>query len=78
MPGRASRPCCSAYSPLAGLALAWASTRVVRGLLFETEPLDPWTLTAAAVLLVAAALVVTWLPARRAMRVDPIAVLRAE
>jgi putative ABC transport system permease protein len=63
---------------LAGLALAWATTRVLTGMLFETEPLDPWTLTAAAVLLVAAALLATWLPARRAMRVDPIEVLRAE
>jgi putative ABC transport system permease protein len=62
----------------AGLALAWASTRVLRGMLFETEPLDPWALAAAAVLLEAAALVAIWLPARRAMRVDPIEVLRAE
>ena len=63
---------------LAGLAMAWATTRVLEGMLFETEPLDPWTLTAAALLLVAAAVLATWLPARRAMRVDPIAVLRAE
>ena len=63
---------------LAGLAIAGASTRVLKGMLFETEPLEPWTLAAAAVLLVAAALLASWLPARRAMRVDPIEVLRAE
>jgi predicted permease len=60
-----------------GLALAFAATRVLRGLLFETEPLDPLSLGTAAVVLIGAALVATWLPARRATRVDPIEVLRA-
>jgi putative ABC transport system permease protein len=63
---------------IAGLALAFAATRVLRGLLFETEPLDPLSLGAAALALVGVALVATWLPARRAMRVDPIEVLRAQ
>jgi len=61
-----------------GLALAAATTRVLRGQLFETAPLDPATLLAAAAALVAAAGVATWLPARRATQVDPIDVLRAE
>jgi ABC-type lipoprotein release transport system permease subunit len=51
---------------------------VLRGLLFETTPLDPPTLLAAAAVLVGAALLATWLPARRATRVDPVEVLRAE
>ena len=62
---------------VAGLALALASTRVLRGLLFETNPLDPVSLGAAAIALVAAATAATWLPARRATRVNPIEVLRA-
>jgi predicted permease len=62
----------------AGLALAFAATRVLRGLLFQTEPLDPVSLGAAALVLVAAALVATWLPACRATRVDPIEALRAQ
>jgi predicted permease len=61
-----------------GLALALAATRVLRGLLFETEPLDPAVLGTAVLVLVAAALGATWLPARRAMRVDPIEALRAQ
>jgi predicted permease len=63
---------------IAGLVLAFAATRVLRGLLFETEPLDPVSLGTAALALVGAAVVATWLPARRAMRVDPIEVLRAQ
>ncbi len=63
---------------IAGLVLAFAATRALHGLLFETEPLDPVSLGTAALVLVGAAVVATWLPARRAMRVDPIEVLRAQ
>lgn len=62
----------------AGLILTLAATRALRGLLFEIEPLDPLSLLGAAALLIVAAVVATWLPARRATRVDPIDVLRAE
>ena len=68
----------SLIGAIAGLALAFAATRVLRGLLFETEPLDPPTLLAAAALLVAAALAASDLPAWRATRVDPVEALRAE
>jgi ABC-type antimicrobial peptide transport system permease subunit len=68
----------AAAGAVAGLALAFAATRVLRGLLFETEPLDPVSLGAAALVLVGGAVGATWLPARRAMRVDPIEVLRAQ
>ena len=47
-------------------------------LLFETEPLDPVSLVTAAPVLVGAAVVATWLPARRATRVDPLEALRAQ
>lgn len=68
----------SLMGAVAGLVLAMASTRVLRGLLFEIEPLDPATLSSAAVVLVAAALLASYVPARRATKVDPIEVLRAE
>jgi ABC-type lipoprotein release transport system permease subunit len=61
-----------------GLTLAVSLTRVLRGLLFEVEPLDPVSLLGAAAILVAAALVATYLPARRATGVDPAEVLRTE
>jgi len=63
---------------VAGLALAAFAAGLVRGLLFEVEPLDPLSLFGAAVALVAAALAATWLPARYATRVAPVEVLRVE
>jgi predicted permease len=66
------------FGAMAGLTLAFIVTRVLRGLLFQIEPLDPVSLFGAAAILVAAAMVATYLPARRATRVDPVEVLRAE
>jgi predicted permease len=59
-----------------GLVGAFAAMRVMRSLLFGVEPTDPITLlivSAALVLLAAAA---SWVPARRAMRVNPVEALR--
>jgi ABC-type lipoprotein release transport system permease subunit len=47
-------------------------------LLYEVGALDPVAFTIAPVLLAASALLATWLPARRAARVDPMVALRAE
>ena len=60
-----------------GLAAAFLATRLVRGLLFEVDPLDPASMVAAALLLVGVAALASYLPARRAARFDPIATLRA-
>jgi putative ABC transport system permease protein len=61
-----------------GLLGALAITRVLGGLLFGVAPRDGGVFAAAAVLLAAAAFIGTWLPARRALRVDPLEALRAE
>ncbi len=66
------------FGAMVGLTLAFIVTRVLRGLLFQIEPLDPVSLFGAAAILVAAALGATYLPARRATRLDPVEVLRAE
>jgi putative ABC transport system permease protein len=66
-----------ALGTLLGLAGALAGGRLLRGVLFEVEPRDPVTLTAAATLLVAVGIAACWLPARRAARTDPNEVLRA-
>jgi len=61
-----------------GTAGALASGRLLAGMLYEVKPADPWVLAAVAGLLGGAALAASYLPARRATRVDPLAALRSE
>ena len=61
-----------------GLALAVVATRLLGGLLFGIDALDPLTFLGVPLVLGAAALLAAWLPARRARRVDPVAALRNE
>ena len=61
-----------------GLAGAWAASRLLETFLFQTSPRDPVTYAAGAALLAAVVLLASWLPARRATRVDPSEALRAD
>jgi putative ABC transport system permease protein len=61
-----------------GIAGALAATRLIAGLLFSVSATDPAVYTALAVLLLAVAAAACAVPARRAMRVEPMAALRAE
>ncbi len=61
-----------------GLAASLAVTRLLTTLLFNITPTDPSTLIAVALLLSLVALLASWLPARRATRVDPMIALRYE
>jgi predicted permease len=67
---------------VAGLAIsvpaALIASQLVKSLLFETRPNDPQTLLLAAAILVGAAIVAGYAPARRASRIDPLAALRHE
>jgi ABC-type lipoprotein release transport system permease subunit len=55
-----------------------ALTRLLRSLLFEVEPTDPGTLVAVSLAVGAVALLASYIPARRATRVDPFKALRFE
>ncbi len=63
---------------LLGLWGSSATTRLLASLLFEIRPTDPLTLAGVSTLLMLAAFVACWLPARRAARVDPMVALRSE
>ena len=62
----------------AGLIAATALARLVSSMLFNTTPADPATFGAVAALLLATASAASYLPARRAARIDPAVTLRAE
>jgi putative ABC transport system permease protein len=62
----------------AGLFAMYWVAGLMRGLLFGVEPLDPLTYAAMVLLLAAVSLVACYLPARRALRIDPAVALRVE
>jgi len=62
----------------AGIAAALAFARTLSSVLFEIPPWDPATLGSAAALLALATVAASYLPARRAARVDPVSALAAE
>jgi putative ABC transport system permease protein len=61
-----------------GLAAAFAAGRFLSGFLFETSPADPLTFAAVLLVLVAAALLASFVPARRAASINPTRALRSE
>ncbi len=61
-----------------GMIGALGAARLMRGVLYGVAPLDPFTFLFIPLLLAGVALLASWLPARRASRVDPMVALRAE
>jgi macrolide transport system ATP-binding/permease protein len=61
---------------LAGMVLAAGAARLLRGVLYGLNMIDPISFAGASLLFLAIALVATWRPSRRAMRIDPMTALR--
>ena len=68
----------SIMGSVVGLGVAIATARLLRGFLFEVNPLDPLTFCAVPLLMLLLALVAAWVPARRAASIDPMLALRSE
>ena len=63
---------------IAGVLLGLAASRVLQHVVYQATPRDPATLAAAIAVMCGIGLGATWLPARRALRVDPVRALRDE
>lgn len=61
-----------------GLAASFFLVRVMRSILYEVDSSDPVAVISVSALLLATALVACWRPARRAMQVDPVSLLREQ
>ena len=61
-----------------GVGISVLVTRFLGSLIYGIAPADPWTFTAVAVLLAGVTLLASYIPARRATRVDPMVALRYE
>jgi ABC-type antimicrobial peptide transport system permease subunit len=64
------------FGVIAGIAIALGLGRLVKSMLYGLSPNDPISLTSAALLLLAIAIIAAWIPAARASRIEPMEALR--
>jgi predicted permease len=68
----------TALGVVLGCGGAWATARLIRGLLYDTGTADPVAYSVTIVLLIGVAVTASWLPARRATKLDPMEAIRGE
>jgi putative ABC transport system permease protein len=68
----------AAVGVVLGIAAAAASTRILTSMLYAVSPADPLTFAVIALVVAAIALLASYVPARRASRIDPTEALRAD
>jgi putative ABC transport system permease protein len=69
---------CASLGLAFGLAAAVSGTRLLTSMLFQVQPNDPLVYVAVAVLLGLVTLIASYVPARRASKIDPLTALRQE
>lgn len=67
-----------AFGSASGLLLGILASRVLGSIVYEATPRDPWVLTGVVLAMAFVGLVATWIPAHRALSIDPVMLLREE
>jgi ABC-type antimicrobial peptide transport system permease subunit len=68
----------TAIGVVIGIGVAFASMRLMKSLLYHVSAMDPWTYSAATLVILVVAWLACYIPSRRAAVVDPVHALRAE
>jgi len=66
------------FGSLAGLALGLAASKVLAFIVYQASPRDPLVLAGAVLAMLLVGLVATWIPAQRALAVDPVLLMRED
>jgi ABC-type antimicrobial peptide transport system permease subunit len=67
-----------AFGSVAGLLLGILATRVLASIVYQATPRDPLVLGGAVLVMLLLGLLATWIPAQRALSIDPLILLREE